>query len=217
MQAPVQPPFIPNHLVRLLVCGENAEAIAGDLAEEFAELVSKEGLEYARRWYWRQSAKTVADLTVATFRTAPWMMATTIVGGFLLLGFALSLPERMIDAVLDWHRHRVIPYYTWPQMQSYLFWLNNAILEGRLIIAIPVGCIVALIAKRREMIATTVLGFLWATLYSMAFLVWFAKPAPWHPPVWFAIMTSFVYPLALVHGGIIVREARSHTTRSEKT
>src|SRR5690348_9268473 len=112
MQSPVQPPFIPNHLVRLLVCGQNAEAIAGDLAEEFAELVSTAGLECARRWYWRQSAKTVANLTVATFRTAPWMMATTIAGGFLLLGFALSFPERMIDAVLDWHRHGVIPYYT---------------------------------------------------------------------------------------------------------
>jgi hypothetical protein len=107
MQVPVQPPFIPNHVVKLFICGRNAQAISGDLTEEFAELVSTAGLEHARRWYWRQSAKTVANLTVATFRTTPWMMATTIIGGFLLLGFALSFPERMIDAHLCGHDHRV--------------------------------------------------------------------------------------------------------------
>lgn len=217
MQNPVQPPFIPNHLVRLLLCGQNAEAIAGDLAEEFAELVSTAGLEYARGWYWRQSAKTVANLAIAAFRIAPWMMATIIVGGFLLLSFALSLPERMIHAVLDWHRHGVIPYYTWPQFQSYLFWLNNAILAGRLITALLVGWTVALIAKRREVIATTALGLLWTAFCLMGLLISFAKPAPLRTSVWIALMTTFIYPLALVLGGIIVRETRLHATRSAKT
>jgi len=213
MQAPVQPPFIPKHLVRLFVCGQNAEAIAGDLAEEFVELVSTAGLEYARRWYWRQSAKTVANLAVATFGTASWLMSATIICGFLLLGFALSIPERMIDAVLDWHRHGVIPYYTWPQMQSYLFWLNNAIMAGRLITAMLVGCVVALVAKRREMVATTALGFLWAIFGSVDLLIWFAKPAPLRTPVWFLLVTTYVYPLALVLGGMLVRIVRSHTAR----
>ena len=98
-------------------------------------------------------------------------------GGFLLFGFALSLPERMIDAVLDWHRQGVIPYDIWPQMQSNLFWFNNAIQAGRIIIAIPVGCIVALIAKRREMVATAAVGFFLATLYSVGFLTREARSA----------------------------------------
>lgn len=218
MQASVQPPFIPSHLVRLFVCGQNAEAIAGDLAEEFAELVSTEGIEHARRWYWRQSIKTVVNLIVARFRTAPWMMVTTIIGGFVLLGFAmridslpsLSLPERMIDAVVG-------QPYTWPPMPFFPWLVDGAGLALRLIIAVSVGCIVALIAKRKEMIATTALGFLCGALCSIQLPLFFARFASTHsyPPLWFAAISNFVYPPALVLGGIVVCLARSRAALSK--
>lgn len=219
MEAPARPPFIPNHLVRLFACGQNAEAIAGDLAEEFAELVSRVGLGRARLWYWRQSVKTVANLMLATFQVAPWVMATIVVGGFLLLGFAmridwidsppsLHLPARAaVMAVGGWHRRgaMVSPDYPWL--------LDSASLAGRLIVAMFVGCIAALIAKRREMIATTALCFLCATLCSIELPLWLAKFATSHayPPLWFAAISNFAYPPALVLGGMIVRMVRSHT------
>lgn len=220
MQALVRPPFIPNHFVRLFVCGQNAEAIEGDLAEEFAELASTTGLEHARRWYWRQSVKTVANIIVATFRAAPLMMTATIVGGFLLLGFAmridwvyslpsLSLPGRMIEEVLG-------QPYTWPPMPFFSWIADSAGLALRLIVAISVGCIVALITKSREMIATTALGFLCGMLCSIELPLWFAKFASTHayPPLWFAAISNFVYPPALILGGVIVCVVRSRATVS---
>ena len=222
MQASVRPPFIPGCLVRLFVCGQNAEAIVGDLAEEFGGLVSTAGFGPARRWYWRQSAKTVANLIVATFRTAPWMMAATIVGGFLLLGFAmrivwidslpsLFLPERVaFIAVVGWHRRGAMVSL------DYAWLIDSVGLAGRLIVATFVGFIVALVAKRKEMIATGALCFLCEILCLVQLPLWFAKFASTHayPPLWFAAVSNFMYPPALVLGGMIVWFARSRATQS---
>jgi hypothetical protein len=64
-------------------CGE-AESIQDDLIEEFSLLASKSGVASARRWYWRQTMKTVPPLAGVGFRTAPWMTTAAVVGGFLL-------------------------------------------------------------------------------------------------------------------------------------
>ena len=62
-QAPfVRPPHIALWLVDLFTPSEQAESIPGDLLEEFLELALKSGDAFARRWYWRQSVKTVAHL-----------------------------------------------------------------------------------------------------------------------------------------------------------
>ena len=98
----VRPPFLATWLIGLFDSDWQAETISGDLLEEFSGLAAKSGVAYARRWYWRQSMKTVVYLMGAGFRTAPWLIAGTVIGGYLLLSFGLgySLPERFIDAVL---------------------------------------------------------------------------------------------------------------------
>jgi hypothetical protein len=57
--SPVRPPPLAAWLVDLFIPGKHAESIPGDLLEEFSEIASRSALTYARRWYWRQSIKTI--------------------------------------------------------------------------------------------------------------------------------------------------------------
>ncbi len=85
-QAPfVQPPRIAVWFVDLFIPYEQAESIPGELLEEFSDLASKSGLVSARRWYWRQTAKTIVGLIGKGFREAPWLTVGTVLGGFLVL------------------------------------------------------------------------------------------------------------------------------------
>src|SRR5881394_208843 len=111
----VRPPRVAIWLVDLFTPDEDAEAIQGDLLEEYSELALKSGVASARRWYWRQSVKTIAHLMGTGFRVAPWSVAGAVVGGFLLLwlGFGFGLPELATLAVLDFRsQSHVHPYYT---------------------------------------------------------------------------------------------------------
>jgi hypothetical protein len=105
----VQPPSWAVWLVNLFTPAEEAESIQGDLLEEFSHIASKAGVAAARSWYWRQTVKTVAYLSVTGFRIAPWSSAAAVVGGFLLLGFVSKWCELGIFAVL--HRYRVFDHY----------------------------------------------------------------------------------------------------------
>jgi hypothetical protein len=70
-QANVVPPRVATYLVNLFIPAEEAELILGDLLEEYSHLRSESGIAFARRWYWRQTLKTIANLTVAGYRAAP--------------------------------------------------------------------------------------------------------------------------------------------------
>ena len=80
----VQPPPIAVWLVTLFTRAEEAETILGDLLEEYSQLASTSGLQFARGWYWRQSVKTIAHLAGNGWRVAPWSTAVPVAGGFLL-------------------------------------------------------------------------------------------------------------------------------------
>jgi hypothetical protein len=191
----VQPPRIAVWLVNLFTFSEEAESIPGDLLEEFSQLASKSGASVARGWYWRQTAKTVAHLAAAGFRVAPVSTTAVIVGGFLLRHFVSLLPERVIFAVL----------------QRY----PDGIAMGHVIASMFVGCVVAWLAKGREMVATMTLGLvLCAMTVASVFLlaargndvttwVWL----PWETADW----------LAIVVGGVIVRTLRPTAPTRHRT
>jgi hypothetical protein len=205
----VQPPRVATWLVDLFTPGEHAESIPGDLLEEFSDLASKSGVASACRWYWRQTAKTIALLIGTGFRVAPWSIVGSVLGGYLLLALGASLPEQVIVAVLHLRRHHVTPYYTWPQAQSYLFWLNSGIWIGRLLMPLFIGCIVAAAAKGREMVATMTLVLVWGAMTGAGILVSATRHWPEYAfqlPFWVA---QFGSSSMIVMGGVIIRESRS--------
>lgn len=204
----LRPPFIASGLVGLFTSGWHDEAILGDLLEEFSDVASKSGLTYARRWYWRQSIKTIGNLCGAGLRTAPWLIISTTVGGYLLLAFGSSLPETLIVAVLQLRWHHVIPYYTQREMEAHVFWLNTGTLIGRLLVSLFIGCIVAAVAKAREMVATLMLSVL---LLALSVVGWFNVARHWPeravPIMFIELVGIFLIPI----GGVMVRKVRRVT------
>jgi len=207
------PPRIAAWLVDLFAPGEHAESITGDLLEEFSDLAAKSGVASARHWYWRQTMKAIAHLVSAGFRGAPWTILGTVLGGYVLLAFCGSWPERAIVSVLQFRRHHVTPYYTWPQFQAYLFWLNNGILMGRLLISMLIGCIVALAAKEREMVSTMALSCLLLLVPFGMRLVQPASHGAEEPFLQPDLVFVFGNSIMIFMGGAIVRKNRSAAAR----
>jgi len=206
-QAPfVRPPRIALWLVDLFAPSEQAESIPGDLLEEFSELASKSGDAFARRWYWRQSVKTVAHLFATGFLVVPWLIAGTVVGGWLLCWVFYWSTQKAVVAVL-------YKYQVYAHIDAYVFWLIYAVLIQRLIEPFIVGCIIAVVAKGREMVVTMTLGLIigaWSGA-GLAHLrhYWSESNFPLAP----LLLTTFVSPVMLAFGGGIVREIRSATSR----
>ena len=199
----VQPPRIATGLVNLFTPSKGGESILGDLLEEFSQLASKSGVVVARRWYWRQTVKTIAHLFFTGFRVAPWSTTAVVVAGFLLFRFVLGLPERAIFAILE--RYSVFEHH----FSAYLFFASTGIDMGRIITSMFVGCIVGLAAKGREMVATMTLGLVLCAMAGAAVLVWVTRgqdfllwTLPWQFAGW----------VAIVIGGAIVRTCRSAAT-----
>ncbi len=200
----VQPPRIAVWLVNLFTPAEEAELIVGDLLEEFFHLASKSGVAFARSWYWRQTVNTIAHLVGIGFRVAPWLTTAAVVGGLLLLRLVSGLPERAIFAVL--HRYRVFDHH----FDTYVFFATDGIATGHVIASMFVGCVVAMAAKGREMVATVTLGLVLGAMAGAASWAWVARTGddsilrmlPWY----------FADSIATVIGGAIVRTRRTATT-----
>lgn len=196
----IQPPRIANWLISLFASGKEAEPLLGDMLEEFSQLTSESNVVFARRWYWRQTRKTVTRLIGSAFCAAPRSMAATIVVGLLLSGRSGTL-ERAILAVV--FRHGILD----PHFHAYV--LLPAI--GHVIASLFIGCVVALAAKRREMAAVAMLGVALVALTGTAALLALAKGytsnlwmLPWNIANWVAILM----------GGAIVRIRRAALTQS---
>jgi hypothetical protein len=194
----LQPPRFAAWLVNLFVPAEE-ESIAGDLLEEYSHLASKSGIAIARGWYWRQSLKTIAHLACTGLRAAPWATTAAVGGGFLLLRLVSGLPERAIFTVL--HRYRVFDHH----FKVYVFFATDGIAIGHVIASLFVGYMVALAAKRREMVATTTLALILCALI-VAALVSISTHRPMDV-AWIPWLCSD--PFAIVVGGAIVRTRRS--------
>jgi hypothetical protein len=195
----VQPPRFASWLLSLFTPPDEEESILGDLLEEFSLLASKSGVAFARRWYRRQAAKTIVHLFGTAFRVAPWSTTGAVLGGLLLYKFASGLPHTLLSAVTDKYL-----FYWSAHFQTYL-WMLKGMLIAHIILGVFVGCVVALVAKAREMVATMTLvlvrfaliGAAWAWVATHGFL-----GVAW-------MLWQCADPCALVLGGAIVRMLRS--------
>lgn len=151
----IQPPRFATFLLNLFIPAEEAESVLGDLFEEYSQLRLDSGVISARRWYWRQTVKTVAHFFASAYRVAPWSTVAAVIGGYLLGGFLHHLLDKVMSAVTD----KYLAYWS-VHFKAYMFWATDGMLIGNLVMAMLVGCFVALTAKGREMVAAISLSFL---------------------------------------------------------
>lgn len=203
----MQPPRVAVWLIGLFTSDQEAEAVPGDLLEEFSYLAARSGVVVARRWYRRQAAKTITHLAGAAFRSAPWTMAAAIVGGFLLHGFLSGLPDKFLSAVTD----RYLMFWS-AHFQAYT-WVLDGVGIAHLMASLLVGCMVAWAAKGREMVATMALALVFCGMFAAA-LVWVATRRP-IDVAW--LLWACSGPFAIVMGGLIVRTRRSRNRDSSPT
>jgi hypothetical protein len=196
-----QPPRFAVWFINLFTAHENAESICGDLLEEYSYLASKSGVTFARRWYWRQTMKTIAHLFGSGYRAAPWSTTAAAVGGFWLHRFVSGLPDKLLSAVTD----RYLAFWS-THFNAYI-WVLKGMMPVHLVASLFVGCLIALAAKRREMVVTGTLGLLLCAMAVASLLVASAQTGDaWF--LWF-LPLSFADSFGIVVGGAIVRTRRS--------
>lgn len=241
MSAPqevAQPPRLAAWFVDLFAPDGEAEPISGDLFEEFSAIASGKGTSAARSWYWKQSLKSTAHLFGTALRSAPWLIAFTTLAGFFILWYArnvLNLPTHLVSAVIDHYSGFYAAHFSGWQLC-----LNYGIPAVGWAFAVVVGCLIAVVAKGREIVATATFGifqFLLANiLASLLFLfiqevllgrhlilsntgyIRITIPVIYHYGGIGALALFFISPfttvLAPVLGGLIVRKTRSAATQS---
>jgi hypothetical protein len=195
-----QPPRLAVWLVNLFTVSDNAEAIMGDLLEEFSQIAHQAGVIFARRWYWRQALKTIVHLIYFAYRTAPWSTSTGVAGGFLTRLLLGRLVEPTIFAVLD--RYQIPEHH----FNLYVFFATTGIDIGQLLVFLFVGCVAAIGAKEREMAAATTLSLIFAAMTGAAVVNWVVEGHYW---ILWRLTWNFADSFAILIGGAIIRIHRS--------
>ena len=197
----VKAPRIATWFVNLFTTED--ESMVGDLHEEFAQIGSRSGICAARDWYWRQSLRTIADLTIGGFRGAPWSTSGAVIGGFLLLRLAHWLPGILLNVLTD----KYLMYWS-NHFPAYLWLLEALSFPIFLLMSLLTGCVVSLLVKKREMIVTMMLGLVLCVMTLFGYLSALAQTGDlyflWNMP-W-----AFSDPIAIIMGGIVVRQFRLH-------
>jgi hypothetical protein len=195
-----QPPRFAVWLVNLFTVPDNAEAIMGDLLEEFSQIAHQAGIVFARRWYWRQALKTIVHLIYSAYRAAPWATSAGVAGGFLTRRLLWKLVEPTIFTVLD--RYQIPELH----FSLYVFFASTGIDIGYLLVFLFVGCIAAFVAKEREMAAATTLSVIFTAMTGVAAVSWVVQGDYW--ALW-RLTWNFADTFAILIGGAIVRTQRS--------
>jgi hypothetical protein len=197
----VTPPRLARWLITLFTHAEEAESIEGDLLEEFSSIASQSGNGAARRWYWRQTLETIPHMAACGFRAAPVTTLATVVGGFLLFRFVYGLPDTFLMAVTDRYL-----YFWQSHFNAYVFLSTDGMLLVHLLALVLLGCVVALAAKGREMIAAMMLGVVVCATGGVA-LLWFMVTGRVPIDGWM-LAFRFADPFAIVMGGALARMCR---------
>jgi hypothetical protein len=190
-----QPPRLAVWLVNLFTIPDDAEAIVGDLLEEFSHLASTSGVVL----------KTIVHLIYSAYRAAPWATSAGVAAGFLTRRLLWKLVEPTIFTVLD--RYQIPEHH----FSLYVFFASTGIDIGYLLVFLFVGCIAAFVAKEREMAAATTLSVIFTAMTGVAAVSWVATGHYW---ILWRLTWNFADSFAILIGGAIVRTHRSATRLS---
>ncbi len=153
------PPTVAVWLLRLFAIGNEGESILGDLFEEFLSVARQSGARSARRWFWRQTLKTIPRLASFGFRTAPRITLSAVAVGFLLRKVIGPAIGPVTFAILE----KFQPFFE-HHLSLYIFFASTGLDIQHLLTFLLIGFFVALAARGREMVATTMLAFIFGTL-----------------------------------------------------
>ena len=193
------PPAVASWLVELFASDGQAESLAGDLCEEFLVREPEFGIASARRWYWRQSVRTAADLLLAGLRDSPGLIGFSLLTGCLLLPFGIALPERIIAAVIHYREHGVIG--AWMRWDH--FWFQTGSIGGRLAVALLAGAMAAKLSKGRAMLGGITPAMAWTFFMAVARLSWIVRFWPESLSLW--VISFLPVTVAVAAGAAIVR------------
>jgi hypothetical protein len=195
-----QPPRVAAWLLGLFASDEEAESIQGDLVEEFSLVSFKSGLAAARKWYWRQTIRTVPQVASISLRRAPWQAGAAILGGYCL--------RKLIGPLVEPAIFTVIERYQLPERHFgiYLFFASTGIDIGHILTFLFIGFVVALMARRNEMVATMVLALFYATLAAVASIYIIARTG--NDAYLWRLVWYFADSFAIVIAGVLVRTNR---------
>ena len=215
-QASLRPPRLAVWLIELFVPDEQAPSVIGDLLEEFSGIAAKSSVAGARRWYWRQALPTVIHLLASGFRAAPWFMTGVVAGGLVLMECGWWFMGWSVNPGSFFLNHFVFPHFQpHSRFEVFLavFLANSSIYLYRLIVTMLIGCIVALLSKRKEMSATVALSLVCSIPALTRFVLYLRRDTEavrhWWPwPFFFGGL------LALVAGGAIVKSLRLRSLRA---
>lgn len=205
----LRPPHIAAWLVELFASAEQAESILGDLDEEFSDVASKSEVVTARQWYWRQSAKSIFHLCGAAFRNAPWSIAVIVLLGFLIHWVSATLPEDMIWAILHAQRPFSNRHY-----KFYVWLINDAIPIACVLTSLIIGCVVAVLAKGREVVAALTLiavrsiPFIWLLVF-----VYEHRGQGFPSTIHFIVFRHSLDVVGTLVAGVLVKKLRSFSSR----
>jgi hypothetical protein len=207
-----RPPHLVAWLVELFASTNQSESILGDVHEEFLDIYSESGVVAARRWYRRQGVKSIAHLAGAAFRDAPWSFAAFVLLGFLLRWFGAELPARAIDAILGAQRPYSNEHYDF-----YVWLVTWGTPIARVIEMTLIGCIIAAIARGKEIVVTTTVIAISVVIVGWNFFLHTRNLPPQVPIPWGYLLASLANWVATLLGAIIIREVRSLSLRLHST
>lgn len=207
-----RPPRLAAGLVALFASADKAESLLGDLCEEFSDIARKSGRASARRWYWRQAAKTIAHLARAGITVAPLSVIGVVLLGFLLPRLSVELPDRLIYAILRAQRPYSNLHYDF-----YLWLLTWGFLIARIVVMTLVGCIVAAMARGREIVATIALIAIAASVVFLNFFLHRRDLPPHMAILWNSVLPNLENWFATLLGATLIQESRSAYLRRYPT
>jgi hypothetical protein len=196
-----RPPRVAVWLLSLFAFAGEAESILGDLLEEFSLLAFRSGVASARKWYWRQTIRTVPQLAGVGLRNAPWLTVAAVVGGFCLRKLVGPLVTPAIFAVIE--RYQLFFQH---HFGTYLFLVSTGIDIVHTITFLFIGFVVAFVARRNEMVATIALALFYAALAVVASVYVVARTG--NDALLWRLTWYFADSFAIVVAGAILRAHR---------
>jgi hypothetical protein len=208
----IRPPRVALWVVDLFASSTHAEPLLGDLHEEFAGLVATSGVAAARRWFWRQTVKTIRHLFGAAFRSAPWSIVGGVLLGLLLRRVGLSNPGSVVDVIL-----RMQQPYSNLHYDFYVWLITWGMEVVGVIQSLLVGCAVAAVAKGREIVATIAMVAVSAVLVALSFCLQLRQLPPNLPVPWPLLALNLEGWIATCLGGVLVRKFRALSANRHST